>query len=258
MKNIDEQFKITQQSLNDLQQKMTDVVRYNKPRSAAYDEMASRFEQSATKLKSIQEEILKRPRFQDVMDNKDLVTRLWAALDATPQFRVRMAEGIDEAENMKLRDQARELHALIFQTIDFMQEKKLISPELLKEFFANSNSEQLLAGHFLLASKPEASSGSGLDDAKLGFSKNLQANIPGKKDKNLLTLIFPKKIYTFLILANSPTHIFWLSQKNQFAPPQRSRKSEYRAFPKIICKIHEKICSVIKLSSIYDSFFSSR
>jgi len=193
MENIDEQFELTQQSLESLQKRMSNAVGPDGSLSP-HNQLGSQLERSAGNLKSIHEDILKRSGFQDAMDNKDLVTRLRGIIDEMPEFRTNMQEVLKPKANAELRYQAHVLHKLIFQTIDFMQEKKLISPELLKEFFEEPKMLESLAGHLMLSSNPQGNVRNlVLDHSKLGASKNLQANIDGlPTDTAALRKLFTK------------------------------------------------------------------
>ncbi|KAA1123191.1 hypothetical protein PGTUg99_000475 [Puccinia graminis f. sp. tritici] len=122
-----------------------------------YDDFANELRFSAGELHSLREDIFKISKIRDRKDNMNLVIRLENILGHTPPANFPMRQGITAIEKEALQVQARELEAMIFQTIDFMHDKNLISPVERGAFFQREPAKHRFALHMMMDSKGQDS-----------------------------------------------------------------------------------------------------
>ncbi|EFP76144.2 uncharacterized protein PGTG_02585 [Puccinia graminis f. sp. tritici CRL 75-36-700-3] len=157
--DIDKMFQLRQDSLENFQKSITKSMKTRDGGEAVgiYDDFANELRFSAGELHSLREDIFKISKIRDRKDNMNLVIRLENILGHTPPANFPMRQGITTIENEALQVQARELEAMIFQTIDFMHDKNLISPVERGAFFQREPAKPRFALHMMMDSKGQDS-----------------------------------------------------------------------------------------------------
>jgi hypothetical protein len=152
--DIDKRFQLRQDSLENFQKSISKSIKSRDSGEAVgiYDDFANELRFSAGELHSLRENILKISKIPDRKDNMNLVIRLENILGHTPPPNFPTRQGITATENEALQVQARELEAMIFQTIDFMHDKNLISPVEHRAFFQREPTKPRFALHMMMDS----------------------------------------------------------------------------------------------------------
>ncbi|KAH9458830.1 hypothetical protein MJO28_010179 [Puccinia striiformis f. sp. tritici] len=179
---VDEQFKSAQENLRSLDEKISKSIEKGTAQpSRYYEDIASKSKLAADKLGSLHKEILQRVEQNRKADNLDLVDKLETILKETPPFKVRINDkGARPDEIPALKSQARDLHGLMFQTIDFMHQKGLIGSAELEQFFEDDEILRRFAVHLVLSSNgPSLMTQAMMIPTKLGSSETMKSFILG-------------------------------------------------------------------------------
>ncbi|PLW18357.1 hypothetical protein PCANC_14207 [Puccinia coronata f. sp. avenae] len=182
--DVDTQFALAQDRLKELEQRIPKPIQHVQDDGkgmSLHDRLALRLRDNAGKLRSLQEEISVASRIQQPReDTLELSQRLKTILDDIPYHSDYYYEGIGSdsisAENLALRKQGRQLESQVFQTLDFMQERHLISHNSLNELISDYGVRERLAAHLIMN---YGSRGGEIpkDLYQLGASKTLQAQV---------------------------------------------------------------------------------
>ncbi|KAA1123189.1 hypothetical protein PGTUg99_000059 [Puccinia graminis f. sp. tritici] len=191
--DIDTQFEGTR---NDLQKLLSQILQSSKEETSDpasyYGQMTRKFRENAEELNSIHEKILQSASLPHGK-NADQLNNLQTILKETPLL-TEIPKEMKGTEKIKLKEHAKTLQALIFQTIDFMYQKKLIKLDEFEGFFREGNTMQRLANHLMLTSGGNFHTNLQIP-FKLGSSEKIQGLITGflnGNSKEFMRLAFPK------------------------------------------------------------------